>query len=171
MTGSKPTTRNLIIGAAGALVAATATAMPAKSQDFAERPTRIEHTEPMHLLEMDPVYDIRHKSASAGEHAMNGDRDETDGNAGARHDDWRAKQGQTLRSVLERWAEAAGWSVAWESNHTYFLQASARFGGSFVEATEDLTSSFEKADPPVFAHFYNGNNVVVIKTPATAPTR
>jgi hypothetical protein len=77
---------------------------------------------------------------------------------------WAAGRGHSLQSILEDWAEEAGWSVVWQSDRSYILQASAQFTGEFVDAATAILEPFGKATPPVFGQFYAGNKVLLITT-------
>lgn len=175
MNGPHPTGYLCRIAAAGALVAATLaiTGAPgAQAGAFEERPTRIETLPEIHDLPVDPVYDIRHRDQDA-RNAPDAAATSVDPDAPitARHGHWEARKGRGLREILEIWAEASGWTVAWESDHAYRLQASARFDGSFVEAAEDILVSYERATPPLFGTFYTGNKVLVVQSQASTITR
>ena len=39
--------------------------------------------------------------------------------------DWVAKEGQTLREVLQQWADIEGWELVWNTKREYPLKASA----------------------------------------------
>jgi hypothetical protein len=68
--------------------------------------------------------------------------------------------GETLRTVLTRWADASGWQVVWEASHDYSLSAPARFVGDFREATTRLMESLQSNGAPFGAELYNANRVV-----------
>lgn len=78
---------------------------------------------------------------------------------------WVAPKDKSLNEVLKAWSEEAGWSVVWNSDYDYILRAGVEFESSFIEASTALIEAFEKADPPVFAEFYNKNRVIVVTTP------
>lgn len=73
-----------------------------------------------------------------------------------------AVPGVMLHQTLSTWAEAAGWTVSWESNYDYQIEADATFSGDFVDATTKLVSAMKNARPTIAVDFYKGNNVVVI---------
>ncbi|MCT4552431.1 MAG: toxin co-regulated pilus biosynthesis Q family protein [Alphaproteobacteria bacterium] len=77
---------------------------------------------------------------------------------------WVAKEGLTLREVLEEWSEETGWEILWQTDREYPLRASAIFRGRYKDVTSALIKSFSKAFPPPYAKFYLGNKVLVIKT-------
>lgn len=77
---------------------------------------------------------------------------------------WVAKEGLTLREVLEEWSEETGWEILWQTDREYPLRASAIFRGRFKDVTSALIKSFSKAFPPPYAKFYLGNKVLVVKT-------
>lgn len=168
MNGSfiKRTVSGVVLAGVVASLAAPAAA------GFDSRTTRIEVLPPVHDLPVEPVYDVRHKVAEAGQNAVAPADTGSVGTAlTAQHGFWEARSGMTVREVLTAWGEAAGWTVVWESDHTYYLQASARFDGSFVEASEALIASFERAVPPLSANYYGGNRVMVVESLTTGAHR
>jgi hypothetical protein len=68
--------------------------------------------------------------------------------------------GETLRSVLTRWADASGWQVVWEASNDYSLSAPASFPSDFREATTRLMESLQSNGAPFGAELYNANRVV-----------
>ncbi|MDR1691525.1 MAG: toxin co-regulated pilus biosynthesis Q family protein [Rickettsiales bacterium] len=78
--------------------------------------------------------------------------------------EWVAKDGKTMREVIDEWAILEGWEVVWTTNREYPLQASAIFKGRFTDVASALTRSFGRASPPPYAKFYFGNKVLVVKT-------
>ena len=78
--------------------------------------------------------------------------------------DWIAKEGLTLREILQEWAKIDGWEIIWKTPREYPLRASAIFRGRFKDVTSALIRSFSKASPPPYAKFYLGNRVIVIYT-------
>jgi len=69
-----------------------------------------------------------------------------------------------LRDVLREWGERAGWTVVWQSDHEYPVEASADFSGDFTEAATQLFEGFATVAPAPFAHFYKGNHVLVVRS-------
>lgn len=88
--------------------------------------------------------------------------------------EWVVTAGLTLEEVLTDWAEEAGWSLVWDSEYDYPIEADAVFYGPFVAhdakggalsgAAVDLVRSMSKAPPRANADFYLKNRVVVITT-------
>jgi hypothetical protein len=78
--------------------------------------------------------------------------------------DWIAKEGLTLREILQEWAKMDGWEIIWNTPREYPLRASAIFRGRFQDVTSALIRGFSKATPPPYARFYMGNRVIVINT-------
>jgi hypothetical protein len=74
----------------------------------------------------------------------------------------RVNEGDSLRAVLNAWAEKNGWKLVWKSEFNYPIAASANFEGDFVQATTSLIKAFDAARPSITADFWTGNNVVVI---------
>lgn len=68
----------------------------------------------------------------------------------------------TLRAVLARWADAAGWTFQpqhWAVDVDIPLAATAEFGGDFKSAVRGLLGATELADRPLQPCFY-GNRVL-----------
>jgi hypothetical protein len=78
---------------------------------------------------------------------------------------WEAHKGLRLQEVLEHWAACDGWTVQWNTDRQYVLQASASFDGDFVAAAAELIGAFQKAEPPVKGDFHRNNKVLVTTTP------
>ena len=72
------------------------------------------------------------------------------------------ENGYMLHGTLNTWAEATGWKVVWESDHDYFIEATATFGGNFVEASSALVEAMGDARPQISVDYYNGNKVMVV---------
>lgn len=78
--------------------------------------------------------------------------------------DWIAKEGQTLREVLEQWSDIEGWELVWNTKREYPLKASAIFRGRFKDVSAAIIRTFSRATPQPLAKYYLGNRVLVIKT-------
>lgn len=79
----------------------------------------------------------------------------------------------TLRAVLARWADAAGWTFQpqhWAVDVDIPLAASADFPGDFKSAVRGLLASTELADKPLQPCFY-GNRVLRVVPLAQSCTR
>lgn len=70
--------------------------------------------------------------------------------------------GQMLHPVLADWADCAGWTLVWNSEYDYRIEAAATFHGEFIDATTDLVKAMADARPTVTVDFYKGNHVVVV---------
>jgi hypothetical protein len=77
---------------------------------------------------------------------------------------WIASTGQSLRTVLVDWAKRAGWTIVWQSDREYPVDAMATFSGDFMKAAEQLFEGFSTAVPAPSAHFYKGNNVLLVES-------
>ncbi len=84
---------------------------------------------------------------------------------------WSARRGETLRQVLERWAEKAEWRLAWEARWDYPVRANASFAGGFVQAAGGVVRAFARVVPAPYADFYPDNRVVVVSTQETENVR
>ncbi|HEX6705197.1 MAG TPA: toxin co-regulated pilus biosynthesis Q family protein [Albitalea sp.] len=81
----------------------------------------------------------------------------------ARPGRWDVKPSdKSLRATLSRWAESAGWQLAWEMTVDYPVTLGASLGGSFEEAVVAIVKSMEQAETPPKVIFYKGNRVVRI---------
>ena len=78
--------------------------------------------------------------------------------------DWIAKEGMTLREVLQQWANVEGWELVWNTKREYPLKASAIFRGRFKDVSAAIIRNFSRATPQPLAKFFLGNRVLVIKT-------
>ncbi len=77
---------------------------------------------------------------------------------------WVVANGQTLREVLQNWANKEGWDLVWATSREYPIEASAVFKGRFVDVASALVRNFARATPVPYAKFYKGNRVLVIST-------
>jgi hypothetical protein len=67
---------------------------------------------------------------------------------------------KTLKTVVERWSQDAGWRTFWELDVDYPIVATASIDGSFEEAVSTVVRSMDHADVPLKAIFYRGNQVL-----------
>lgn len=75
---------------------------------------------------------------------------------------WVVARGQTMREVLQSWADKEGWDLVWATSREYPIEASAVFKGRFVDVASALVRNFGRATPVPYAKFYKGNRVLVI---------
>jgi hypothetical protein len=68
--------------------------------------------------------------------------------------------GETLRTVLTRWADASGWQLVWDASHDFSLSAPASFPGDFREAATRLLESLQSNGAPFGAELYSANRVI-----------
>ena len=78
--------------------------------------------------------------------------------------EWLASEGKSLRSLLQEWADRAGWRVVWNTDREYVLEAGAVFKGNFMDVSSALIRAFARANPAPQGTFYKGNRVLVINT-------
>ena len=78
--------------------------------------------------------------------------------------DWIAKEGMTLREVLQQWCDMEGWELVWNTKREYPLKASAIFRGRFKDVSAAIIRNFSRATPQPLAKFFFGNRVLVVKT-------
>ena len=77
---------------------------------------------------------------------------------------WAAMSGGDLKSTLDGWSRAAGWTLVWDSPVNYRLRASAQFGGDFETAVARLVNTIHRSSPEVLVTLYRGNRVVHVQT-------
>jgi hypothetical protein len=77
---------------------------------------------------------------------------------------WTAAVGQSLRTVLVDWGLRAGWTIIWQSDREYPVDATATFSGDFVKAAEQLFDGFSTVTPAPSAHVYKGNRVLLVES-------
>ena len=77
---------------------------------------------------------------------------------------WAAMSGSDLKSTLDGWSRAAGWTLVWDSPVNYRLRASAQFGGDFETAVASLVNTIHRSSPEVMVTLYRGNRVVHVQT-------
>ena len=77
---------------------------------------------------------------------------------------WEADSGNTLRRLLKDWGEKSGWTVIWQLDRDYRLEAGVIFQGTITEVSGALIRSFARATPAPIGTFYQGNRVLVIST-------
>ncbi len=77
---------------------------------------------------------------------------------------WVAAVGQSLRTVLKDWGGRAGWTIVWQSDREYPIDAAATFSGDFTNAASQLFNGFATAMPAPSAHFYKGNRVLLVES-------
>jgi len=71
-----------------------------------------------------------------------------------------SERDKTLKGVVERWAQDAGWRAFWELDVDYPIAATASIDGNFEEAVSAVVRSMDHADVPLKAIFYRGNQVL-----------
>lgn len=76
---------------------------------------------------------------------------------------WEVPRDAQLQSVLADWCRRAGWTLVWQSDYSYRIEASATFDGDFVVATTAMLTALGHVSPPIYPEIYKGNRVVVIK--------
>ena len=80
--------------------------------------------------------------------------------------DWAVMAEASLRSSLQGWAAAAGWTVFWDGPFDYRLRVSASFSGNFEEAIIALVHAVRLSEPGIAVTLYRGNKVVHVRTDA-----
>lgn len=73
--------------------------------------------------------------------------------------DVRASDG-TIRGVLSRWANTAGWQLVWDAPVDFSIDAQATLRGSFEDALQALVASLGRTSAPIQAILYRGNHVL-----------
>ena len=77
---------------------------------------------------------------------------------------WQLSPLYTLHDNLHAWCRVAGWQLLWNSAHDYEINFSAEFSGSFKDAVAKTLEFYRDASVPLLAEFYDGNDVLVIRT-------
>lgn len=77
--------------------------------------------------------------------------------------DWAVMAGTSLKTTLEGWARAAGWTLVWDNPTDYRLRASASFRGGFEEVVGRLIDSIYQEYPDITATLYRGNKVLHVR--------
>ena len=80
--------------------------------------------------------------------------------------EWVVMAEASLRSSLQGWADAAGWTVFWDGPFDYRLRVSASFSGNFEEAIIALVRAVRLSEPGIAVTLYRGNKVVHVRTDA-----
>ncbi|HFS8112827.1 TPA: toxin co-regulated pilus biosynthesis Q family protein [Enterobacter asburiae] len=75
---------------------------------------------------------------------------------------WIATKGTPLHTVLQDWSDKAGWSLVWNSEYNYTLQANATFRGDYISAIKQLFDALGDMNPPIYPELYQGNFVLQI---------
>lgn len=78
--------------------------------------------------------------------------------------EWAVMAEASLRSSLQGWANAAGWTVFWDGPFDYRLLVSASFSGNFEEAIIALLRAVRLSEPGIAVTLYRGNKVVHVRT-------
>ena len=78
--------------------------------------------------------------------------------------DWEAPKGETLRTLLMDWGEKSGWTIVWQLERDYVLEAGVVFRGTFTDVASAILRTFARAMPAPVGTFYNGNRVLLITT-------
>jgi hypothetical protein len=76
---------------------------------------------------------------------------------------WRLRAGAPLRDVLYDWSRRAGWTLVWDSEYQYTLDADAQFSGDFPAAVTQLFHALGDLNPPLYPALYQGNRVLAVK--------
>lgn len=73
--------------------------------------------------------------------------------------EWVLAPGSLKRQVVS-WAARAGYSVVWQADTDLYMNAGARFAGSFAQAIRALFEGLHAAGAPYTAHLFHGNHVL-----------
>ena len=77
--------------------------------------------------------------------------------------EWSLRRGETLRDALTRWSEAAGYTLVWQADVDFAIEADLGYprGTKFRDAIRRTMQAFWRTPTPLVAHLYS-NNVLVI---------
>lgn len=78
------------------------------------------------------------------------------------------RPGETLRAVLTRWTQDAGWQLVWQSSKDYKIEAGVTFprGTTMQEALRETVHSVWMANPTIKVDLYKNNVLVVTEVKA-----
>lgn len=78
------------------------------------------------------------------------------------------RPGETLRAVLTRWAQDAGWQLVWQSSKDYKIEAGVTFprGTTLQQALRETVHSVWMANPTIKVELYRNNVLVVTELKA-----
>lgn len=80
---------------------------------------------------------------------------------------WEIIRGKDLRAQLDGWSTTAGWSLVWDSEYSYSIQANASFKGDYISAVKKLFSALgEDVNPKLYPELYQGNRVLKVTNQA-----
>ncbi|MCB5309626.1 toxin co-regulated pilus biosynthesis Q family protein [Yersinia massiliensis] len=80
---------------------------------------------------------------------------------------WQIIRGTDLRAQLDSWSTAAGWSLVWDSEYSYLIQANASFKGDYISAVKQLfTALGDDVNPNLYPELYQGNFVLKVSNQA-----
>lgn len=80
---------------------------------------------------------------------------------------WQIIRGTDLRAQLDNWSTAAGWSLVWDSEYSYLIQANATFKGDYISAVKQLfTALGDDVNPNLYPELYQGNFVLKVSNQA-----
>lgn len=70
-----------------------------------------------------------------------------------------------LETLLQRWADKAGWQLSWEAAKRYSVKFRASFPGSFEEAAKEAILPFTRGTDPIKGCAYDNNVLRVVTKP------
>ncbi|HFW4298940.1 TPA: toxin co-regulated pilus biosynthesis Q family protein, partial [Salmonella enterica subsp. enterica serovar Birkenhead] len=73
---------------------------------------------------------------------------------------WQAYKGESLQSLMVRWAGYAGYQVAWDAPYDYQINASFEISGDFTGVIKQLFDEFSNSDRPMKIDIYNQQKLV-----------
>jgi hypothetical protein len=76
---------------------------------------------------------------------------------------WAVPRDAQLQAVLSDWCKRAGWTLVWQSDYGYRIEAAASFDGNFQSAVTGLFTAMAGVSPPIYPEIYKGNRVVLVK--------
>ncbi|PHZ32584.1 hypothetical protein CS537_06175 [Yersinia mollaretii] len=79
---------------------------------------------------------------------------------------WQITRGTDLRTQLDNWSTTAGWSLVWDSEYSYLIQANASFKGDYISAVKQLFTALGDINPNLYPELYQGNYVLKVSNQA-----
>lgn len=76
--------------------------------------------------------------------------------------EWDVREGETLSTLLRRWGAEAGYTISYQTQADYIIEANSIIRGTFPEAAGAVIASFKDAKPAVAAKWHPSNRAVQI---------
>lgn len=85
---------------------------------------------------------------------------------------WHAEPGESLKSLLHRWAETANVAIMWNAGHDYMIPMPVRMHGTFADAVTHVLMTYNAADPRPLGRLHpnlpDGPSVLIVENFSSA---